>query len=86
MDLPTRVTLPKPYKVGQGFRIQFRPAEEMHMIRHDNVPTNGPSMSFMSRAPFVNENLGAVVVGQNRLPMANARCHKINWSIDQNAV
>ncbi len=58
----------------------------MYVIAHDDVPANSPSMSFMSRAPFVNENLGDVVVGKNWIPMVGARCHKINRSIDQNAV
>jgi hypothetical protein len=30
----------------------FRPAEEMHMVRHDDVTTNRPTMTFACAFPF----------------------------------
>jgi hypothetical protein len=30
----------------------------MHVIRHDDISANGPTMSFMSRQPFFHEDSG----------------------------
>jgi len=85
MDSPARITFPEPYKVGQRFRIQLRSTEEMNVVGHDDVSANSPSMSFVSRAPFINKNFGDLV-GSKKLPtIFGARCDEINWSINPNA-
>jgi hypothetical protein len=57
MDFPTGPAFPIPDKFKQRFRIQFRSAEKMHVIGHNDVSANSPTMSIMSRAPFVDQNM-----------------------------
>ena len=56
------------------------------MIRHNDIPTNSPTVSIMSCAPFVGENFGNVDTSQKRLSLASACCHKINRSVDPNTL
>ncbi len=58
----------------------------MHVIGHNDVPANSPTMSIMSHTPLVDENFGDIVASKNRLSIVSARCHKINRSVDPNAL
>ena len=58
----------------------------MNMIGHNDVPANSPTMSIMSRTPLLQENFGDVVASKNRLSIVSARCHKIDRSVDPNAL
>jgi len=58
----------------------------MRVVGHDDVPTNSPTMTIMSCAPFVDEDFGKVDASQKRLSMASACCHKINLSVDPNVL
>jgi hypothetical protein len=59
--------------------------KKMYVIRHDHIPANGPTMSIMSRAPFINQNFRDILTRENRLSMASARCYEINRRINPNA-
>jgi hypothetical protein len=63
----------------------FRPAKEMDMIRHDNVPTNFPTMTFLRALPFSDQHLGRVFVRENVAPISGAYCNEINRRFDPNA-
>ena len=51
----TAPMLPFLHEDWQRFGIQFRPAKEMHMIRHDDVAPNRPPMATMRITPFLQE-------------------------------
>jgi hypothetical protein len=53
----------------------------MHVIGHNDVPANGPTMSIMSRAPFVDHNVCDLVANQKWSAIFRARCYEINRRI-----
>ena len=61
--------------------MQFRSAEKMDVIGHDDVPANVATMSIMSRAPFVDQNVCDLVASKKRSAIFRARCHKIDRRI-----
>jgi hypothetical protein len=52
----------------------FRPAEEMHMVRHDDVTTNRPTMTFARAFPFVDQHAGGGFMCENISPVSCAGC------------
>jgi hypothetical protein len=58
----------------------------MHMIRHDNVPTDHPAVPRMGRTPFLHEDLGCFATRENRFSMTDARSDEINRKIDPNVL
>src|SRR5438132_4615091 len=60
----------------------FRPAKEMHVVRHDNVATNRPTMTFARTLPFFDQHAGSGFMGENVSPISCAYCDKINWWFD----
>jgi hypothetical protein len=58
----------------------------MYVIRHNDVPANGPTVSLVSRPPFVDQNVGDLVASKKLPASFRARCHKINRGIDPNAL
>ena len=56
----------------------------MHVIGHNHVSANGPSMPFMSRTPFTNKDFRSIIVSKDFLSMLCARCDEINRSSDPN--
>jgi len=51
-----RPLLPKLHELGQRFCIEFTGAEEMHVIRHDDITTDRPAMPLPRISPFFNQN------------------------------
>jgi hypothetical protein len=85
MDFPTGPAFPIPNKFRQRFRIQFRSTEKMCVIGHNDVAANGPAVSIMSRAPFINKYFGDIVASENFPAILGARCYEINRRINPNA-
>src|SRR6266480_3244494 len=76
----------KCHEFRQRLRIQFRSAEKVDMIRHNHIPANSPTMSIVSRAPFINKNFGDIVASEKRFSTASAPCHKINRRVGPNTL
>jgi len=64
----------------------FRPAEKMHMVRHDDVTTNRPTMTFARAFPFVDQHAGGGFMYENISPVSCAGCDEINWGLDPNTI
>ena len=64
----------------------FRPAEEMHMVRHDDVTTNRPMMTFARVFPFVNQHTGGGFICKNSTPIFCANCDEIDWGLNPNTI
>jgi hypothetical protein len=79
-------TLPIPNKFRQSLCTDFSPTKEMHVIRHDDISANGPTMSFMSRQPFFHEYLSYFIASENRFSIIDARGDEINREIDPNGL
>jgi hypothetical protein len=62
----------------QRFGIQFRPAKEMHMIRHDDIAPDHPAMAVMRIAPFIADDGCDFICGQNRSSSQGAGRDEIN--------
>src|SRR5712692_2882817 len=60
----------------------FRPAKEMHVVRHDNVATNCPMMTFARTLPFVDQHAGSGFMCENVSPISCAYCDEVNWGFD----
>jgi len=58
----------------------------MHMVGHYDVPAKRPTVSIRSCAPFVDENFGNIIASEKWLSITSARCNKINWRIDPDAL
>ena len=55
------------------------------MIGQDDISSNSPAMTSMSRPPLFHENSGCVVLSKNRIPITDARGDVIDREIDPNA-
>lgn len=63
----------------------FRPAKEMDVVRHDDVATNCPTMTFARALPFGDQNVGGAFTRKKVPPISCAYCDEINWRFDPNA-
>jgi hypothetical protein len=54
----------------------------MHVVRHDNVATNRPTMTFAHTLPFFDQHAGSGFMGENVSPISCAYCDEINWGFD----
>jgi hypothetical protein len=69
----------------QRFSRQFRPAKEMHMIRHDDIAPNRPAVAIMRVAPFIAHYGCNFICRQDRSSSERAGGDEINGLIDPDA-
>ena len=58
----------------------------MHMVRHDDVTTNRPTMTFARVFPFIDQHAGGGFMCENISPISCADCDEINWGLNANTI
>jgi len=57
----------------------------MHVIWHNNIAPDGPTVATVCAPPFVSQDFCAFLRGKNWSPRQSARCDEIDRPIDPNA-
>src|SRR5881296_2023656 len=81
----TAPLLPSLHEDWQRVGIQFRPAKEMHVIRHDDVASNRPAMVIMRAEPFIAHYGCNFICCEDRSSSQGAGSDEINGVIDPDA-
>jgi len=58
----------------------------MHMIRHDDVTTDRPTMTFARAFPFVEQHTGGSFMCENISPISCAGGDEIDWGLNPNTI
>lgn len=56
------------------------------MVRHDDVTTNRPTMTFARAFPFVDHHTSGSFMGENISPISYAGCDEIDWGLNPNTI
>src|SRR5436853_985040 len=77
---------PCPDELGQSFRSKFRPTEEMHVVRHDDIASDNPPRTVVRQSPFLRKNSGYTLFCQDFLTIFRADRHEVNRRLNPNPI
>jgi hypothetical protein len=83
-DSFARPLLPRLHEFWQGLGVEFGRTEEVYMVGHDDVATNGPAVALSRGTPFVKQNCGRFSRRQNRAALESAGGDEIDRMFDPN--
>lgn len=64
----------------------FGPAKKVHVIGHNDITTDHPTMAFPGAFPFVNQHSCCEFRCQSLSPVFCADCGEINWRFNPNKI
>ena len=86
MNSPAGPRFPSPHEFGKGLGLVFGPAEEVNVIRHDDIAAHCPAMPIPRHSPFTNQDSGYISSSENRATVMCAGGDEVDRRIDPDAV